>query len=127
MDLKKFKMVQAGTAAFIAITVTIATTIDNILLAFAGVLIGMLFLFLVRKKTKNVLYDERIKTISGDAARMTYMISTIVFAFLSLMFLMGSKRLENPFIETLGTIFSYAALFNMAVFSICFRYFNQKY
>ncbi len=127
MNIKKFRLIRALIGAFVGITVGIAVTIDNVILAFAGVLIGMLFLFLVKKKSKIKIYDERIRAIARDAARVTYAISTMVFAFLSLMFLTGSARIENQFIETLGTIFSYVALFNVAIFAICFRYFNQKY
>jgi len=127
MNIKKFKFIRVVISLFVAITVSIAVTLDNVILAFSGVLIGMLFLFLVKKKSKAVLYDERVKAIAGDSARLTYVVSTLVLAFLSLMFLTGSNRLESPFVETLGTIFSYTALFNVAVFAICFQYFNRKY
>jgi len=126
MNLKTFKITRIFIGVFVGITVGIAVTIDNVILAFAGVLIGILFSLLVKKRSKVVLYDERIKAIAGDAARLTYSISTMVFAFLSLIFLTGSNRLASPLVETLGTIFSYVALFNVAVFAICFRYFNKK-
>lgn len=127
MNHQKIKIIRILIGIFVGSTVAIAVNRENTFLAFAGVLIGMLFLFFVKKKNKALLYDERIKSIAGDAARFTYVITTIVFAFLSLMFLISSKRIDSPFVEALGTIFSYTALFNMAIFSISFRYFNQKY
>lgn len=85
-EYQKFKLIRALIGAFVGITVGIAVTIDNVILAFAGVLIGALFLFFVKKKSHIKFYDERIHAIAGDAARLTYTISTMVFAFLSLMF-----------------------------------------
>lgn len=127
MNYKQFKRMKALTASFVSATVAIAVIYNNIILALVGVVIGILFLFLVRKKTKAVLVDERIQNISGRAARLTYTILTITIAFLSLIFILGGRRLGEPNYETLGIIFSYIALFSMALYSLSYKYFSKKY
>ncbi|MDD4352215.1 MAG: DUF2178 domain-containing protein [Candidatus Gracilibacteria bacterium] len=127
MNLKEFRTVRILVAFFVALTVSVAVSLDNGYLALAGVSIGMLFLFIVRKKVKQPLYDERIKSVSGEAARMTYAIVTIVLAFFSLMLMFGGRNADNIFLESLGITLSYTALLNIAVYAVMFKYYNSKY
>ncbi|PIQ68391.1 MAG: hypothetical protein COV91_04320 [Candidatus Taylorbacteria bacterium CG11_big_fil_rev_8_21_14_0_20_46_11] len=87
----------------------------------------MLFLFLVRKKYGKELVDERVISISGQASRMTYIISTLTLAILGLFLIFSGKGKNDIYTEALGTIFSYAAMFNIAVYAISFKFFNKKY
>jgi uncharacterized membrane protein len=127
MNYKQFKRIRLLIASFVSATVAIAVVYNNIILALAGVVIGMLFLFLVRKKTKAVLIDERIQSIAGYAARLTYTILTITVAFLSLTFILGGKQLNEPNYEMLGIILSYVTLFSVALYSLSYKYFSKKY
>jgi uncharacterized membrane protein len=127
MNYKQFKRMKALTASFVSATVAIAVTYNNIILALAGVVIGMLFLFLVRKKTKAVLVDERIQSIAGYAARLTYTILTITVAFLSLIFILSGRQFNEPNYEMLGIILSYVTLFSVALYSLSYKYFSKKY
>lgn len=127
MNYKQFKKMKVLTASFASAIVAIAVVYNNIILALAGVLIGTLFLFLVRKKTKAVLVDERIQSISGRAARLTYVILTITIAFLSLVFIIIGRRVGEANYEMLGVILSYITLFSMAIYSLSYKYFSKKY
>ena len=68
----------------IGTVVAIAATTNNFYLAITGILIGILFMFLVKKGVKEVIVDERIISISGQASRMTYVIVTMFSAILGL-------------------------------------------
>ncbi|MBN1258131.1 DUF2178 domain-containing protein [Candidatus Peregrinibacteria bacterium] len=129
MNYKQFKKMKVLTASFVSATVAIAVVYNNIILALAGVLIGMLFLFLVRKKAKAVLVDERIQTISGLAARLAYVILTITIAFLSLVFIMIGRKSVPPqaSLEVLGVTLSYIALLSLALYSLSYKFFSNKY
>ncbi|MFA7654381.1 MAG: DUF2178 domain-containing protein [Candidatus Magasanikbacteria bacterium] len=127
MTYKQFKIMRVLIASFISATVAMAIVYNNILLSLAGVLIGILFIFLVHKKTKAVLVDERIKSIGGKAARLTYTISTITIAFLSLMFTMTGKHTGQADYEMLGILLSYIALFNLALYSLSYKFISKKY
>lgn len=121
MKYQQFKRMKIIITSFVSATVAIAVVYNNIILALFGVSIGMLFLFLVRRKTKAVLVDERIQTISGRAARLTYVILTITIALLSLIYI------GNENYGMLGTVLSYIALFSLALYSLSFRYISKKY
>jgi uncharacterized membrane protein len=127
MNYKQFKRMRILTASFVSATVAIAVVYNNVILALAGVFIGMLFLFLVRRKTKAVLVDERIQSIGGRAARLTYTILTITVGFLSLIFIMTGRRTGEANFEMLGVILSYIALFSLALYSLSYKYFSKKY
>lgn len=127
MNYKQFKRMRLLITSFVSATVAIAVVYNNVVLALAGVVIGILFLFLVRKKTKVVLVDERIKSIAGYAARLTYTILTITVALLSLIFILSARRLNEPNYEMLGIILSYITLFSVALYSLSYKYFSKKY
>jgi len=127
MNYQEFKKIKILTTSFISAIVAIAVVYDNIILALAGVLIGVLFLFLVRKKTKIILVDERIQIIAGRAARLTYVISTVIIAFLSLIFVGIGRQTGEADYETLGIILSYITLFSVASYSLSYKYFSKKY
>lgn len=127
MNYKQFKTTKALISSFISVTVAIAVVYNNILLSFAGVLIGVLFLILVRKKTKAVLVDERIQSIVGKAARLTYTISTITIALLSLIFTTTGRQSGEIGYEMLGVFLSYITLFNLALYSVSYKFISKKY
>jgi len=127
MNYKQFKTTRLLTTSFIAALVAAAVVYKNIVLALAGVIIGVIFLLLVKRKTKAVLVDERIEIISGKAARFTYSIFTITIAMLALFFTIISRRIHDINYEMLGTFLSYITLFNLALYSISYKYFRKKY
>ncbi|MDD4995987.1 MAG: DUF2178 domain-containing protein [Patescibacteria group bacterium] len=127
MNYQQFKRIKILTTSFVSATVAVAVVYNNIILALAGVIIGMIFLFFVRKKTKIILVDERVQNIAGQAARLTYVILTMTIAFLSLIFLGSGRRMNNINYETLGVILSYTTLFSIALYSLSYKYISKKY
>ncbi|MDD4995075.1 MAG: DUF2178 domain-containing protein [Patescibacteria group bacterium] len=127
MNYKQFKRMRLLTASFVSATVAIAVVYNNIVLALAGVVIGLLFLLLVRKKTNAVIIDERIQKIGDRAARLTYTTLTLATAFLSLIFIVIGRRIGEANYETLGIILSYITLFSLALYSLSYKYFSKKY
>ncbi len=127
MQYKTFKKIKILTTSFVSVTVAIAVIYNNIILALAGVFIGLLFLTLVKRKTKAVLVDERIQSISGYAARITYVILTITMAMLSLIFILNGRQTGESHFEVLGITLSYLTLLSLAIYSISYKYYSKKY
>lgn len=127
MKYSTFKRIKILITSFVSATVAIAIVYNNMILAFAGVLIGILFLILVRKTTRTVLVDERVKVISGNAARLTYVVLTSVLGILSLMLILSGRRTGDFYTETLGIIFSYITLLSLAIYSMSYKYYIKKY
>lgn len=127
MSYKNFKIARLLITFFLAMTVSIAVSTENVLLAVSAIGIGMILMFLVKKNVKAVLVDEMIKNIAGKSALITYSITVPVLAVLSLIFMFSNLGNEGSYLYNLGIIFSYIALFNMAVYSIAYYYYRKKY
>lgn len=127
MNQRTFKKVRIGVVMFVAFVVSMAASMDNIYLALFGVLIGMLFMFLVKQKVSDVLYDERTTAVAGKAARMTYAIVTPILALLSLILMIVGRRIGDAGLETAGTILSYAMLLNVAVYALFFKLYTHEH
>jgi uncharacterized membrane protein len=133
MDRKRYKQLRAAVGIFIAAIVAIAVIKESYLLATVGVIIGMLFMIIVRSKAK-ITIDEREKTIREKAAKITYAIfaPTIgIGAFLLLFpsysgFSVFSKG-EFVYIESLGIILAYLTLFLIALYAITYHFLNRRY
>ncbi|MFC1700682.1 DUF2178 domain-containing protein [Patescibacteria group bacterium] len=127
MTYKTFKKIKILITSFVAATVAIAVVYNNMALSLAGVIIGLLFLTLVKRKTKAVLTDERIHKISNQAAKITYIILTSLTGFLSIIYILDNRRTGNINAEMLGITLSYITLFSLALYSISYKYYSKKY
>ena len=127
MIYKQFKTIRLLIMVFIASIVATALVINNFYLAITGVLLGVLFLYLVRIKFQKAMVDERVISLSGKAARMAYSIPTLILAILGLFLIFSGRTHQDIYTENLGVIFSYIAMFNITIYAISFRYFNKIY
>lgn len=127
MSYKNFKLVRLLIVFFLAMTVSIAISMENVLLAVSAIGIGMISMLLIKKNVKAVLVDEMVRNIAGKSALIAYSITVPVLAVLSLIFMFSNLGNEGSYFSNLGLIFSYIALFNMAVYSIAYYYYRKKY
>lgn len=114
-----YKTIRLVVSMYVAMIVSSAVVSQNFVLALAGVISGMIVLWLARKRTKVITADEMILTISGKAARITYSLTTVSLALVSLVLMFLATE---PFPKALGIIFSYLALAMMVIYSIVFKY-----
>lgn len=133
MNIKRYKQVRVGVVFFVGAIVSVAVRQNSYLLALMGVATGMLFLILVRSKTKIVI-DEREKTIREKAAEMTYTIFAPTIGIGSFLLLIPSysgisvfAKGEFAYLESLGMVFAYLTLFLIAIYSISYHFLNKKY
>jgi uncharacterized membrane protein len=127
MSYKKFKIIRFLIVFFLAMTISIAVSMENVLLAVSAMGIGMISMFLVKKNVKAVLVDEMVKNIAGKSALIAYSITVPVLAVLSLVFMFSNLSHQGSDLYNLGVIFSYIALFNMAIYSLAYYYYRKKY
>ncbi len=127
MKIKTFLKLKVVTAFFIAAIVGVSVSLNNLYLSIAGVLIGVLFLVLVKSRVNGVLVDERVISVSGRASYAAYAVSTVFFAFMGLFLLMSSKGTGDLAVELIGTVLCYASMLLMAVYAISYHYLNRKY
>jgi len=127
MSYKQYNIIRTIIGLLIATIVMMAIIINNFQLAFTGLFIGMLFLFLAKSKFKKVVVDERVISVSKTASRVTYSVVTMFLAFSGIFSVFIARNNENLYLESLGTVFCYISLLMIIVYSISYYYFNKKY
>ena len=126
MTTKGFRNARIIILIFVAITVGLAMSQANIFLALAGIIIGMAFMWFVRKKTSGVLVDERMQNMSEKAGRLTYIISVSVTGWTSVILMLISRYGHFAYLESLGLIFAYTTLFIILVYTISYYYYLHE-
>lgn len=133
MIIKKYRQIRVAAIFFIGAIVSISVVSDSYLLAVIGVIIGMLFLILVKSKAK-IIADEREITIREKAAQMTYAIFTPTIGIGAFLMLIPSRsgisvfaKGEFTYLESLGMVFAYLTLFLIAIYAISYHFLNKKY
>ncbi|MDD3532361.1 MAG: DUF2178 domain-containing protein [Candidatus Shapirobacteria bacterium] len=133
MNNKKYRQIRVLVIFFVGIIVAISLLQDSFLLSAVGIITGLLFLVLVRSKTK-IRLDEREKTIREKAANLTYAIfaPTIGIGAFLLLFPTHSglsvfAKGEFYYLESLGMVFAYLALFLIIIYALSYHFLNKKY
>ena len=133
MNRKQYKKFRIIVAFFVAAIVSLATISSSYLLAFAGVLTGIIFMALVRSKAK-IQADEREITMREKAAQMTYAIFAPTIGIGAFLLLIPSysgfsvfARGEFAYLESLGMVFAYLTLFLIAIYAISYHFLSKKY
>jgi uncharacterized membrane protein len=133
MNIKIYRQIRAAVGLFIGAIVSVAVIQDSYLLAVIGIVTGMLFLILVRSKTR-IIIDEREKAIREKAANMTYAIFAPTIGIGAFLILIPSKsglsvfaKGDFVYLESLGIIFAYLTLFLIAIYAISYHFLNRKY
>ena len=133
MNIKKYRQIRAAITLFIGLIVAVSVTQNSFVLAAIGVLVGMLFLSIVRSKTK-ITIDEREETVREKAAQLTYAIFAPTIGIGAFLLMVPSysgisvfSKGEFVYLESLGIIFAYLTLFLIAIYAISYYFLNRKY
>jgi len=124
MHEKRSRQLRTVITLFVGALVGLASAKNNLLLAASSVTIGMIFLAVVRSRTKHAV-DEREVIIREKAAHLTYAVfaPTIgIGSFLLILFARG----EYLFIDSLGIVLSYLTLFIIGLYTLFYYYLNRK-
>ena len=127
MSYNQYQKIRVLIGLLIGTIVVVATITSNLYLAFAGILIGMLFLFVAKKRFKKVVVDERVISISGRASQVTYVVVTMLMACLGLFFIFSAQKHASLYLESMGVVFCYIALLLITIYSLSYYYFDKKY
>ena len=126
MSYNRYKLVRIFIVAFVSITVSLAVSAENAYLAVAGVVIGGIAMFLVKKNVKELLVDEMIKSIAGKSALMAYSITVPTLALFSIILMFSNLGNVDSYYYNLGIILSYIVLFNIAIYSISYYFYKKN-
>jgi uncharacterized membrane protein len=106
MTEKQLRFARVIVAAILAVVVSQALIWNNFILGATSVIIASLILFVLRKRVKEIVVDERDYKIAGDTARWTLSIFAIGGWLFS--FALITMREVKPAYEIAGFTLSYA-------------------
>lgn len=127
MSYKKFTYLRALVIAFIAMTISIAINMENVVLAISAIVIGMIAMFAIKKNVKELRTDEMLQSIAGKSSLWAYSICVPFLALLSIFFMFSNLSNKGSDVYNLGIILSYVVLFHIATCSIIFLCLKNKY
>lgn len=133
MEAKRYKQARVIIIFFIGIVIAVSVVLNLYLLSLIGFFTGILFLSLVRSKTR-ITIDEREQTIREKSAQLAYAIFAPTLGIGAFLLLVPSNsglsvfsKGEFAYLESLGTIFAYLTLFLIAIYAISYHFLNRKY
>lgn len=125
MSYKAFRGLRILVIIFILLTVSIAITLENAILASFAMVIGIIAMLAIKRNVKEIKTDEMIQNIAQKSAWWAYNIFVPFLAVLSIFLTVDNK--EGSDLYNLGVTLSYVALIHIALYLIAFLYFKKKY
>ena len=103
-----------------------SVAIGNAIIPIPVVLCGLVLLYLLRKRVKEVIEDERMHKINEKASKVTLQIFGIVTALLGVILIALSQGSWTDFRQA-GFTLAYSACFLLLVHLILYSYYTRKY
>ena len=125
MKRKKFKQYSLAITIAVGVIIGWSAIRGELTIALVAVVIGMIILYLLKSRVKQVIEDERVYKISEKASRRTIQIvgTTTALVGLSLIGLSKSGYLE---LSEVGFTLAYFATALLMVYMIFYGYYPKK-
>ncbi|MBN1375760.1 MAG: DUF2178 domain-containing protein [Dehalococcoidia bacterium] len=125
MKLSRYRIYKAVIAIGLGIAVAIAIVTDTPVIALAAVIAAILLAFILERRNKEIVRDERISQISGKAASASFNSILILAAIASLGIALFRSRLPEN-VVFFGAVMGYCICAAL-ILHICFyAYFSRK-
>jgi uncharacterized membrane protein len=126
MDTRSYRRYVAALTTIVAAIVAWAVIAQNMIFAVVGVAVGMVLLYSLKRRVKEVVIDERVHRISEVASRATIQVFgwlSAATAFILIMF--GNSVSAN--LEQAGYTLAYATCALLLLYSFFYRYYGNKF
>ncbi len=125
MKRKKFKQYSMAITIAVGVIIGWSAIRGDLTIALIAVVIGMIIIYLLKSRVKQVIEDERVYRISEKASRRTIQIvgTTTALIGLSLIGLSRSGYLE---LSEVGFSLAYFATALLMVYMIFYGYYSKK-
>jgi uncharacterized membrane protein len=125
MQLSKFSIYRVLIAGGLVIAVAIAIGTDTPIIALAAVVAAIVLAFILERRNKEIVRDERISQISGKAASVSFYIMLVLAAVASLSTALFRSQLPEN-IVFLGAIMGYFICAALLMYLCFYAYFSRK-
>jgi len=126
MDVKSYRRYLALATTILAAIVAWSVMAQNMMVAVAGVSASMISLYLLRKRVKEVMIDERVHRISQMASRTTLQIFGWVSAASAFILIAFGRTISTGF-EQAGYTLAYATCALLLMHSVFCKYYGSKF
>lgn len=123
--MKNYQILRIIVAIFVGTVVGLSVTIGTILPAILAIIIGAMISYIYKKKTNEILEDERITKVSEKASRIAIVLFSISIAFIGMLLIILKN--DYPDLTQAGFTLSYAAVALLTLYYIFYWYYNKKY
>jgi len=125
MQITRFGIYKAIIAGGLAIAVAIAIVTGTAIIALAAVVVAIALAFILERRNKAIVRDERISQISGKAASASFYSTLILGAVASLGIALFHSRLPEN-VVFFGTIMGYFICVALLLHIGFYAYFSRK-
>jgi uncharacterized membrane protein len=126
MERKKFKLYGLVITIVVGFFIGLSAIRGEFTITVVAVVIGMILLFALKSRVKQVIEDERIFRISEKASRRTIQVVGTITALLGLT-IIGLSRRGYLELEEVGFSLAYFATALLMVYLIFYSYYAKKF
>jgi uncharacterized membrane protein len=125
MKISKFSIYRAVIAGGLVIAVAIAIATDTAIIALAAVVVAIALAFILERRNKAIVRDERISQITGKAASASFYSMLILAAVASLGIAIFRSHLPEN-VGFFGAIMGYFICAAVLLHLCFYAYFSRK-
>lgn len=126
MEREKFKLYGFVITIVVGFVIGLSVFRGEIITAIVAVVVGMILLFMLKSRVKQVIEDERVYRISEKASRRTIQVVGVTIALLGLSILGLSKSGYLELFEVGYSLTCFATVLLM-VYMIFYWYYAKKF
>jgi uncharacterized membrane protein len=126
MEVGRYRRYAALVTAILAAVVAYSVIAQNMMAAVAGVSVGMILLYLLRRRVEEVIVDERVHRISQMASRTTLQMFGWVSAASAFILIAFGRTISTGF-EQAGYALAYATCALLLLYSVLYKYYRRKF
>jgi len=124
MTKKRFLVYKIIVAMFLGVVIGMSVNYGNWYLPAISMLAAFAFLYMLKKRVKEVLEDERDYKIGGKAAIWAISAYTMISSISGIVLYVAGK--DNPTVFAAGNVLLYSACFLMYLYVILFKVWSRK-
>jgi uncharacterized membrane protein len=126
MNIKTYRNWRVAITAIIAAVAAVSVVAGNAYILISAVIIGMIVIIMLRRRVKEVIYDERTYSIAYKAARLTMSIVGIGMAIAGAILLALNRDTLSSAPAQVGFALEYAVCGLLVINLAAYTYYSRK-
>lgn len=124
MNEKTYTTLRKTMILIIGAGVAVSVVFENLIVAFAIIILGMAILLGLKQRLNVKIEDERVYTIAQKASMRTVQIFGFIMAAISITMLILRESFEN--FELIGSVLAFSSCGFLLTYGIFYGYYSRK-